>query len=724
MPVLDAQIQVRPVRVALILPPGCSKRTFGDAVENLCSSWGGIYSLMIPADEIEKSAVWERLLEIGDPDIVAYHPLARTTTQHLVDRLIRENRLCPQQVTQGIKHRFPSVSLAAALAGEVWIEAMVDARAGGSYSFGDASKYEVLRRSYARLIGRVSARQYARLKAKQTKAPPESVISLCGKEGALRRTGGPVTRVLFLGDEGSLADACAFWSLRATIGSMMINWLTPALSVDDWKPPYVLRTAVAAYSLAGSEPRAADLNRLARELQVRKITVAKLESCLPSESSWLDWSGQTEPVALEGSELVLSRRAPDIAGSTRGYKWAMEVSLRDAAGCSSHGLQPLLHPSVNSLLLPPRKAGRWQARVCRTGITVTPSGSRDDQVVRLRCPQFQEVIAVRAKAAGLALSLSDKGVYSAKSVELMGGVEKLASLMRDSAASAILDEFMIDHHSGERLDGGKLRRRFLTVEDMIGAVLRRSQQTGKKVREKERKQTRENVVGLVAALLEKGVLQPGAIFDCRACRAEEWYHAREFDESFVCRRCLEKQSCGPSPDWRYRLHESVFQGYVQHMRAPIMALDSLRSSSQTSFVFMSEAVFTYKDGKAIEVDILACQDGKLSLGEAKSGSHISGRSLAKYEQIAKDLGVHALVFATSEKAQGGCIDMTCEQCPSADEAFSHGDVGTKSHRGTREMIGIMREKLAKTNIAVDTLCRDCLESGCRWEQRDGTRPRG
>jgi len=714
MAALDAEIQARPLRHAVFLPRGCSKRTFGDVVTRLCAEWGGVFSVVIPCDELSEGGVWETLLEVADPDIAWYHRQARRDAKEVLDRMIGNNRLSPWQVREGLPSRI-EISLSAALSerGDGG-RTVVDARAGGGYSYGEAARYGILDWRYKRSMEKVSVRGYRRLLSRGEGSRAASVVAVCARRGPERRV--PL-RVLFLGNEESLADACAFWNIRAVIGVTRATWLPADLSTREI-PRLGFPTTVTYYSLDGRALLGErELDALAHELGVASVGMIELDRCIPSDDIWLDWSSHMEPLAFEGSELVVSRRPPEYVGTTRASRWAMDIMLQDPAGCSSHGLQPLLHPSVNSLIMAGRRPAQWDARVSRAGVTAIVTGARGAQVVRLRCPRFEDVIDARSKAAELSVSMSDKGAYSSKSVELMGGIEKLAELLRDGVASAILDEFMLDHHSGERLDGGELRRRFLTVEDMVGAAVEREEGKGKKLRRKQRTELRGKVNGLVAALLEKGVLQPGAVFDCRTCHAERWYHAREFDDSFVCRRCQEKQSCGPSPDWRYSLHESVFQGYFQRMRAPVMALDSLRSDSETSFVFMSEAEFRYANGQAIEVDIVACQDGELLIGEAKTGSHVPKESLAEYEQVAEVLGARRLVFATSERTSGGCGKMNCEECSNADEAFSHGKMSDPSNWGTREAIKDLREKLVKMRIDVETLCPDCLERGCRWAER-------
>ena len=715
MAALDAEIQARPLRHAVFLPRGCSKRTFGDVVARLCAQWGGVFSVVIPCDEVSEGGVWEALLEVADPDIAWYHRQARHDAEEVLGRMISGNRLSPWRVLEGFSSSI-GISLSAPLGErEDGERIVVDARAGGGYSYGDAARYGILDWPYKRWMEKMSVRRYRRLLSRGEGERLGSVVSVCARRGPERRI--PL-RVLFLGDEDSVADACAFWNIRAVLGVIRVAWLPSDLNTREIRPSG-FPTAVTYYSVDGRALLGKqELDALAPKVGAASIEVRELDGCIPSEDSWLDWSSNTEPLAFEGSELVVSRRSPEYVGTTPASRWAMDIMLQDPAGCSAHGLQPLLHPSVNPLIMAGRRTGQWDTRVSRAGVTTIVTGARGAQVVRLRCPRFEDVVDARSKAAGLAVSISDKGVYSSKSVELMGGIEKLAELLRNEVASAILDEFMVDHHTGERLDGGKLRRRFLTVEDMVSVVVEREEGKGKKLRGRQKMELRERVNGLVATLLEKRVLQPGAVFDCRACRAEEWYHAREFDDSFVCRRCLEKQSCGPSPDWRYSLHESVFQGYFQRMRAPVMALDSLRSDSETSFVFMSEAVFTYANGRAIEVDILVCQDGELLIGEAKSGSRVSKRSLARYEQVAKELGARRLVFATSERMPEGCGTMNCEECTNADEAFSHGKMSDRSNWGTRETIRDLREKLGKMRIDVETLCPECLERGCRWAEKD------
>jgi len=126
---------------------------------------------------------------------------------------------------------------------------------------------------------------------------------------------------------------------------------------------------------------------------------------------------------------------------------------------------------------------------------------------------------------------------------------------------------------------------------------------------------------------------------------------------------------------------------------------------------MPEIRFERKSGARQEADIVACSDGDLVIGEAKITSHVNQDQIAGYEELCRELKTAKIVFALSERATTPCKKRLCDACPSADEAFSHGNPDDESNWGTRERIKVLRKRLAPLGVRVNTYCPQVLETG-------------
>ncbi len=275
-------------------------------------------------------------------------------------------------------------------------------------------------------------------------------------------------------------------------------------------------------------------------------------------------------------------------------------------------------------------------------------GELDEVLIRptLKILEVLEILHRLGRSCQLRFSPSEKGAFARDSIAKFGSLEQAARFLRDERHRCLLDKFLSkdkvpkgtfdegDHAQGRRyLD-------LIAFEKILGS--------------------RDGAAALIDDLLQKHVLYRGFIFKCTFCRNADWYSIAKVSDLFECSRCGSSQPyrrenwrCPEEPSWYYKLDELVYQGYMQGMVAPILTNDYLRANS-SSFQFASEQeVFERDETKpCMEVDICGVADGKLLIGEAKGGPSIEDSAkerrkvIEKYRDLARQLGVHNVVFST------------------------------------------------------------------------------
>ena len=102
----------------------------------------------------------------------------------------------------------------------------------------------------------------------------------------------------------------------------------------------------------------------------------------------------------------------------------------------------------------------------------------------------------------------------------------------------------------------------------------------------------------------------------------------------------------------YQLDELVFQAIDNDARAPLLALDHLRKETRS---FLSAPEMDIYRGEALiaEIDLLAFVEGRILMGEAKSGDRLEDNErrerevIQRLRRIADAITAHEVVFATT-----------------------------------------------------------------------------
>ena len=252
-----------------------------------------------------------------------------------------------------------------------------------------------------------------------------------------------------------------------------------------------------------------------------------------------------------------------------------------------------------------------------------------------------------SRSEGLGCSVSDKGFYTATTIEKFGGLEKVAAFFRSQTGAAFLAAYRSQKDSkapGIYLNND--RRRYMDFAALHGI-------TGDKAR----------AAKLQDHLVENRIFYRGFIFQCRFCRRVGWFAVQEVGDSFVCKRCHREQvytsvnwRMPEQPNWYHQLDEVIYQGLINDMHVPILALDALRRDSTSGLTFSEELVYRKASSEEpfVESDLNCIVDGLLTIGETKTSDKLRGsrgeekKTLAIYRELAVALRARQIVFATEK----------------------------------------------------------------------------
>lgn len=266
----------------------------------------------------------------------------------------------------------------------------------------------------------------------------------------------------------------------------------------------------------------------------------------------------------------------------------------------------------------------------------------------IRIPTARQIFEVACRSEKLSCSVSDKGFYTAIAIDKFGGLAKLAEFFRSEIGRAFLAAYRAQNVSdapGIYLNDD--RRRYMDIAAL-------QQIAGDK----------ERAVKLQDEFVEKGIFYRGFIFRCRFCRRCAWFAVADVSDSFVCKRCHREQiytsanwKMPEQPNWYHQLDEVIYQGLINDMHVPVLALDVLRRRGGTGLTFSEELAYTEGSAKEpfVESDLNCVVDGLLTVGEVKKGDRLGSsgpeeaKTLASYRKLVIALRVRQVVFATEDQ---------------------------------------------------------------------------
>lgn len=272
---------------------------------------------------------------------------------------------------------------------------------------------------------------------------------------------------------------------------------------------------------------------------------------------------------------------------------------------------------------------------------------------RLRAPSAEVIFQALLKAADLRGVRSNAGRFTQQTLDRFGGIDPLIAAARSPIAGPILQAYRSKASSGaapgDFLAG--LRRRFLSFADMAKVT--------KLATPAELNQLR----AFVDDYLERRILRRGLSLRCPVCRYAGWFRLVDLRDEMICQRCRSQWPIKQEnwrvpkdePQWQYELDEVVFQSLEGNVVGPILALDQLRGKTR-GFLFAPEMDVYEKDTWIAEIDLWAIVDGRIVIGEAKTGDLLSedGKNddqvAARLFRVADAVTADELVFATTQSA--------------------------------------------------------------------------
>lgn len=289
--------------------------------------------------------------------------------------------------------------------------------------------------------------------------------------------------------------------------------------------------------------------------------------------------------------------------------------------------------------------------------------------VSVSIPGPEKVFRVLLDNCGYDCEVSDKGRYESETISKFGGIEGAAYALRHSQTSLLLGQFLNREKPAKGVynEGVLLsdKRRYLNF-----ACILRFLPVEAFARQ------------IIDDYIAKGVFYRGLVLKCNRCLDLGWFSIAEITQNFTCRRCgTNQQYTYPSwhypdePAWFYKLDEMVYQMLQHNGDVTLLTLDALRRESKGSFQFAPELSIKPQGAakSAMEIDIPCIMNGKMIIGEAKSVDTLAAKgvtaaqAVAKYRDLAEQLGAYGVVFSTSmlewDDTTRKAIDEAFASCP-------------------------------------------------------------
>jgi len=439
---------------------------------------------------------------------------------------------------------------------------------------------------------------------------------------------------------------------RQVLAGLVASIREILIEADEQPPLELCSLSVPAGELGAVEKRLRGAwPGWARQGEIRLVEEAhRPPSRLPliADARWYD-EALEEPFRNEAMQRGAPVVVPSRVRAEDPWKITWWVDIED------HAYRFPARAVLNDLVTPEEKVTTCVARSSREGISFyshtmwfVPGGAPLRQMVerpRLRFPSVENVFRHLLNNAGYTMSESPEGQFRRLTTALWGGREPLHQDITHEGTFALIRAWL-SGESSEDDPGVYTNRkvRYLSLEDGAAASGMATDQTRRKL----------------DRYLQRGIVKRGHCLKCRHCLSFDWYALEEIGQTFRCHRCSTHSPItfpswkggGDEPPYYYDLAEVARQAFGNHIEVPSRALAELAAESR-SFHEMPN-VEVHQDGKnKIEIDLWALVDGKIVIGEAKSGDRI--KKTAREEQtwldrlanLTEAITADEVVFATT-----------------------------------------------------------------------------
>jgi len=676
---------LRPVRIAVGVPPNASHQQWIQFLGRSTVTWGGLHATMFfPSEEWEPGSLFDRAMGVFDPDAI----LLPAGSPQPRDALL--SRYAPFEVEDHWPHQHGrwsvrrSTSLESALRlnlteseAEKW-----DFAAGLHVEFTDllgpptelhllvaaAQGYvpEELRPTVFRDVRRIStpmdlhvhraAGMHAALALGGSGPAAYNAWGLTRLRSAVRWVESHATVVC-----GDTTSDIALWlTLRAIKDPATVFWLPGALVGDDTYR-FLLLDRIRDISISATDAPIAYLTSTSLDEPGLNTLASAMTSDEPV--GWTIDMGATMSLAERDFVSItrhegryLERIANDTHGQLR-LRWPSELEaapklgVRFLAEVHVEGYCVPTHPLARPLV-DGHPSGH---RPGRYGVVVDPFPpfiSATDQLSHIIGPQRLYLVDATtlagrvSRAAGREATLSSAGRIMTEIVGRFGSLSEATVALCDPSWRVVSDALLSRHPETGKLQTRSLSRSLLSTSWMTAHFPDR--------------------LDAADEWLRRRLLVAGLSLQCPICRYLDF---RTWDSlgplDIACRRCRRDFAITPSTSkpWEpsFAMDELVYQGLSNNGLEEIALARWLVECHDTAIASLGLEWSPPNDsrGRSVETDVFAVCNGEAVIGEAKSSdSFDSPRQPRSLLDLATRLDARRLVFATSRPTwSAGAVTM-------------------------------------------------------------------
>ena len=703
---------IRPVRLALACSTDASNRVLRRAFRLVGGRWGGYFDIVLrcsPAGRLDP--FWTNVMKAADPDLVLIID-PKVSVAKLASTLERAGLqpFAVERLKEGAERRTPHRLIfreTPTRAPDIDPDDTSQADEVLDLECGSATWREIARLGLPHPTTEATRQR----RAADARLPLDERAPVMRGRVGITAEGAASARWLLIGGADDPELACRYWSLRALGAAPTWRVLRGA---DLGRRP-----ALLARSFVISAPGVdVDLvSRTAAEWSTQRKSFraesASDVAAIPYRRYHL--ASQVEAVVPFDGFLRVSLPAPpplehEYAATARG---AVEFNLLSATPGAPDGM--ILVPNDCSRELVARGHPERETRVTRRGFAqLQPLTAA--ALVAVPEITYRQAVTAAFEQHRFRLTPSDKGLYQQRSLQLAGGLQFLAWMLRQPSSRHLLNMFFEYHLAGSPPEGYRRAVRYDELRNRLLAQVKASR-GGRSLRASVRDRAEAWLADWADGLLERELLEGGHVLRCPECAYRSFYRLDDLGQRFRCRRCVADSPLPGDVERCFRLNEAAYQLLVHDGDVTVLTLATLRDRALQSLLYLPE-IISKRDGVVRELDIAALVDGELVVGEVKSNDKLAAKEVRNSRFVVRNARASRMLFATTSKAQDECAAGDCASCI-ARHGEHHADNAWST--GAREQVEETRSNLAGEGIKVESLCWYSLV-GSHADARQELRP--
>lgn len=236
------------------------------------------------------------------------------------------------------------------------------------------------------------------------------------------------------------------------------------------------------------------------------------------------------------------------------FTWTVDISMSGGYLLPDWMFSFPKEPSVEDVVRRAVAALPGEIRISRRGLAVQEDGPPSN--LHMFPVQTKVVFGALFRQAGFEAEPSDPGRYAEQIIKKMGSLHSDCRVFKIRGVRDILD------YLGKRttLTKGAMNQIVMSeLPDRCGQKIWRPDLYGDLFLRGVQKDPPEFGI-IFDILLEKQIIRPGLLSQCRHCSKKDWYHVSEFGEEYTCRYCFTRQRVdfASAQEWQYKA-DGLFQ---------------------------------------------------------------------------------------------------------------------------------------------------------------------